>query len=393
MDKAPKEKQSAVHQKSYKDMARRRAFQPYHATCVPKEANLGCGGLKSLVEDSVTTLMLRNIPNKYTQAGLLQEIDSHGFAGTYDFFYLPMDTQNHSNVGYAFINFVEPASARVCYSTFSNYKFQKYHSRKICAVSPAHLQGFEQNVKHFENRAVTNARNNQYRPVVFPGGAQSSVQIELEKELTKSVEKQPTETLKLEKALREEPFLMRDLPSCQPPPGLEDQQQPFAHLKEVMPDWSEEDFHPPDTWLKEIDAFEKALVQVQTAKNQTWSTNGYPDSPHLEPQKIVPMSLSGLLQERNITHVGLAPHFDVEADFMPWKIESSSPADSPLDSPLGSDPEYIVPKKLSKQSKRKPPGLSLEKAAIGRSFTPNDNTPRTHALLGVCFGPAGDHNY
>lgn len=58
--------------------------------------------------------MLRNIPNRYSQAGLLEEIDHSGFKGSYDFFYLPMDTQNRTNVGYAFINFVTPeAFARV----------------------------------------------------------------------------------------------------------------------------------------------------------------------------------------------------------------------------------------------------------------------------------------
>ena len=52
--------------------------------------------------------MLRNIPNRYSQVSLLEEIDQEGFKGTYDFFYLPMDTQNRTNVGYAFINFMTP---------------------------------------------------------------------------------------------------------------------------------------------------------------------------------------------------------------------------------------------------------------------------------------------
>merc|ERR1719487_1782432 len=81
-----------------------------------------------------------------------------------------MDVHNHSNVGYAFINFLSPHDAIRCSAVFSNYKFQKYHSKKICAVSPAHLQGFEKNVRHFEHRAVMNARDNQYRPVVLRGG-------------------------------------------------------------------------------------------------------------------------------------------------------------------------------------------------------------------------------
>lgn len=41
--------------------------------------------------DDRTTVMLRNIPNKYTQRMLLSEVNSLGFEGQYDFFYLPID--------------------------------------------------------------------------------------------------------------------------------------------------------------------------------------------------------------------------------------------------------------------------------------------------------------
>lgn len=59
---------------------------------------------EKLANDPRTTLMIRNIPNKYTKDRLLQLIDVD-FMNTYDFFYLPMDFENKCNVGYAFINF------------------------------------------------------------------------------------------------------------------------------------------------------------------------------------------------------------------------------------------------------------------------------------------------
>jgi len=40
--------------------------------------------------DQRTSVMVKNIPNKYTQKMLLRNIDRE-FAGTYDFFYLPID--------------------------------------------------------------------------------------------------------------------------------------------------------------------------------------------------------------------------------------------------------------------------------------------------------------
>ncbi|CAI9089054.1 OLC1v1023554C11 [Oldenlandia corymbosa var. corymbosa] len=59
-------------------------------------------------EDTRTTLMIKNIPNKYTSKMLLVAIDeSH--KGTYDFLYLPIDFKNKCNVGYAFINMVSPS--------------------------------------------------------------------------------------------------------------------------------------------------------------------------------------------------------------------------------------------------------------------------------------------
>mmetsp|Transcript_33269 Transcript_33269/g.72611 ORF Transcript_33269/g.72611 Transcript_33269/m.72611 type:complete len:361 (+) Transcript_33269:58-1140(+) len=144
-------------------------FQPYHSKSVPRSQNLEATASDRTKSAEATTMMLRNIPNKYTQSTLLQEINEHGFEGTYDFFYLPMDVHNRSNVGYAFINFELPRVADRFQHTFSNHRFERFHSRKIGIVCRAHVQGLDQNLKHFENRAVLQARNDQYRPIVMKG--------------------------------------------------------------------------------------------------------------------------------------------------------------------------------------------------------------------------------
>ncbi|XVE88317.1 hypothetical protein DITRI_Ditri19aG0060100 [Diplodiscus trichospermus] len=59
-------------------------------------------------EDTRTTLMIKNIPNKYTSKMLLAAIDEN-HQGTYDFLYLPIDFKNKCNVGYAFINMLSPS--------------------------------------------------------------------------------------------------------------------------------------------------------------------------------------------------------------------------------------------------------------------------------------------
>ena len=40
--------------------------------------------------DRRTTLMIKNIPNKYNSVSILEEINLH-FIGKFDFFYLPLD--------------------------------------------------------------------------------------------------------------------------------------------------------------------------------------------------------------------------------------------------------------------------------------------------------------
>jgi len=152
------------------DEASKAVFKPYHAVTVPKCMNLGEDAYNG--SQPKTTAMLRNIPNRYTQASLLREIDSVGFEGTYDFFYLPMDTHNRTNVGYAFINFLAPLDMERFAEAFSGYRFKDHASQKIGRVSPAHLQGFHKNVQHFSNRAVTHSRNSQYRPVILYHGQQ-----------------------------------------------------------------------------------------------------------------------------------------------------------------------------------------------------------------------------
>merc|ERR1719401_629351 len=107
--------------------ASRRNFQPYHSQSVPKPENLEANAGECAAP--VTTMMLRNIPNKYTQNTLLQEINDFGFLGSYDFFYLPMDVHNRSNVGYAFINFEKPDDADRFGHVFREHRFRRFKSR------------------------------------------------------------------------------------------------------------------------------------------------------------------------------------------------------------------------------------------------------------------------
>eukprot|EP00971_Amphidinium_carterae_P024842 490292-Amphidinium_carterae.1 len=55
--------------------------------------------------------MLRNIPEGYTRKMLMELLDKEGFAGRYDFLYLPFDFSTFNCLNHAFVNFVTAADA------------------------------------------------------------------------------------------------------------------------------------------------------------------------------------------------------------------------------------------------------------------------------------------
>jgi len=147
-------------------------FSP-NSLCWPQPCDpLHPGGHREVDDDTVvkTTMMLRNIPNKYTQKMLLEYLESNGFRGTFDFFYLPIDFRNRCNVGYAFINFVAPEHAKRFLKSLNRVKLPAYNSSKVCEVTYAHVQGLEQNIEHYRNSPVNGVPIAAYRPLIFKGG-------------------------------------------------------------------------------------------------------------------------------------------------------------------------------------------------------------------------------
>ncbi|KAK1258833.1 Protein MEI2-like 2 [Acorus gramineus] len=116
-------------------------------------------------EDARTTLMIKNIPNKYTSKMLLSAIDEH-HRGTYDFLYLPIDFKNKCNVGYAFINMVSPLYIVPFYQAFNGKKWEKFNSEKVASLAYARIQGKDALVTHFQNSSLMN-EDKRCRPILF----------------------------------------------------------------------------------------------------------------------------------------------------------------------------------------------------------------------------------
>ncbi|XP_020233486.1 protein MEI2-like 1 [Cajanus cajan] len=116
-------------------------------------------------EDSRTTLMIKNIPNKYTSKMLLAAIDEQ-CKGTYDFLYLPIDFKNKCNVGYAFINMIDPGQIIPFHQAFDGKKWEKFNSEKVASLAYARIQGKASLIAHFQNSSLMN-EDKRCRPILF----------------------------------------------------------------------------------------------------------------------------------------------------------------------------------------------------------------------------------
>ncbi|XP_038891891.1 protein terminal ear1 [Benincasa hispida] len=129
--------------------------------------------------DSRTTVMIKNIPNKYSQKLLLNMLDNHCIhcneqmgddhnqpLSSYDFVYLPIDFNNNCNVGYGFVNMTSPEATWRLYKAFHLQPWEVFNSRKICEVTYARVQGLESLKEHFKNSKFP-CEMDHYLPVVF----------------------------------------------------------------------------------------------------------------------------------------------------------------------------------------------------------------------------------
>lgn len=101
-----------------------------------------------------TTVMLRNIPNRYTRDMLVERLNEK-YKGAYDFVYLPIDFNSKCNVGYAFINFTTPDVAAAFMQEYHGAKSKiclpGFGSTKTCEVCYARCQGRDANMENLRD--------------------------------------------------------------------------------------------------------------------------------------------------------------------------------------------------------------------------------------------------
>ena len=123
------------------------------------EPNVDIDKILSL-KDNRTTIMIKNIPNKFSRDLLLSTIDQN-FKGSYDLFIMPTDGNKNKNFGYSFINFTSSYFIPFFYYMFNNKKWSNTNSQKICEITYSKVQGRENLISHYPNKIIhfNNARN------------------------------------------------------------------------------------------------------------------------------------------------------------------------------------------------------------------------------------------
>ena len=96
-----------------------------------------------------TTVMIRNIPIKYTINVLEKELEY--FFGKFDCLYIPFDYVNCGNKGYAFINLINPYHVLLFYEVFQGKCWSFFESKKMSELNFANFQGIREIKKHAKN--------------------------------------------------------------------------------------------------------------------------------------------------------------------------------------------------------------------------------------------------
>ena len=102
-------------------------------------------------KDKRTTLIIRNIPNRYNITLLLNELNKNCYH-KYDIVYLPQDYINNSNLGFGFINFLEHMNLIMFYEEFDGKKWNCFNSNKRCQLAYSKYQGKNELIKYIHKK-------------------------------------------------------------------------------------------------------------------------------------------------------------------------------------------------------------------------------------------------
>lgn len=120
-------------------------------------------------EHQATTLMIKNISRTLTRRGLLRALHKLGFSDSFDYVHLPLDFNTGKNIGFAFINFMDEATAQLFKGcVHSSDSARPRGVSKHWKVAPAKVQGYEANAAVAMSQKKDRIRSRRCKPLVFP---------------------------------------------------------------------------------------------------------------------------------------------------------------------------------------------------------------------------------
>mmetsp|Transcript_64565 Transcript_64565/g.166671 ORF Transcript_64565/g.166671 Transcript_64565/m.166671 type:complete len:291 (-) Transcript_64565:281-1153(-) len=121
----------------------------------------------------MTTVMVRNIPVMYTQDMLVSEWKD---AGVFDFLYLPRSGDGHTNLTYAFINFVFEQDALAFKEFWHKKRLAELVARKPLNTSFADVQGLNGNLMQLKKKRTRCMEARQCHPLIIKNGCQLTLE-------------------------------------------------------------------------------------------------------------------------------------------------------------------------------------------------------------------------
>jgi len=119
------------------------------------------------VAHGLTTLVVRNVPSRYTKETLMKEWPADG---TYDFLYLPFSFKQKRTAGYAFVNFTTHEAAVNFHTRWHRKSLHEQGAARKLSISVADIQGVEGNLRHLVHcNSISRTKNWKYLPSVFSG--------------------------------------------------------------------------------------------------------------------------------------------------------------------------------------------------------------------------------
>lgn len=116
----------------------------------------------------ITTLMVQNLPRLCVPAGLAAELDRSGFAGSFDFVYVPTMFKAVHGKSFGFVNFVSPEVAKAFKRQWGKtWRFEAIDQRTRVNVVDARIQGLQKNMAKWGEHALVCVKNPDFRPLML----------------------------------------------------------------------------------------------------------------------------------------------------------------------------------------------------------------------------------